>query len=451
MLQVKQVLKEIGERLSQGYIIVLVIFLVVFVPIFQNANAISKGTTPNFDDAWYDAMYKIRDNSSEDAIITSWWDFGHFFVAVGERRVTFDGGSQDTPRSHWVGKLLLESDEQKSHDMLRMLVCGGNEAHNTMLNITNGDNSDAVKINKIIYSTFGENISNTRKLIENNEYYNFTQNQIDEIMNLLACDIPTQNFLITSGDMVGKAGVWAHWGSWNFTKKYVHDNYKLKSAKEISLLIDEDLTLIEKHVSELEDIDIRATTENIKREDLANQWFAPYPSYIPLSRRYTYPCLFNNNSLVCQNGIEIDTITGNITSQFNEQVKFKNLIFPQADGNLRIVEQDSEGDIDVVLIPSYNGFEVLLAQSPLGSSLFTKLYYLDGYGTELFEKFDDKQSATGVRIKTWEALWNKTETENNLSKIILDDIEFEANTENLTESTNEEMMEEYDESLNSSN
>ncbi len=438
-------------KIIPGYVIILVIFLVIFVPIFQNANAISKGTTPNFDDAWYGAMYKVRDNSSEDAIITSWWDFGHFFVAIGERGVTFDGASQTTPRSHWVGKLLLESDEQKSHDILRMLVCGGNEAHNIMLNITNGDNSDAVKINKIIYSTLGENISNTRVIIENNEYYDFTQSQIDEIMNLLACDVPSQNFLITSGDMVGKAGVWAHWGSWDFTKKYVHDNYKLKSAQEIANLIDEDLTLIDKHINELKDIDIRATTENIKREDLTNQWFAPYPSYIPLSGRYTYPCSFDNGSLVCQNGIEIDSITGNITSQFNEQVKFKNLIFPQADGNLRIVEQDSDGDIDIVLVPSYNGFEALLAQNPLGSSLFTKLYYLDGYGTNLFEKFDDKQSATGVRIKTWETLWNKTETEENLNEIDLDNIEFEVNTENLTKNTDEELMKEYNESLNSSN
>lgn len=393
-----------------GYLIIGVIFLVIYIPMFTQANVISKGTTPNFDDAWYEAMYKIENESDEDAIITSWWDFGHFFAAISNRGVTFDGGSQTTPRAHWVGKLLLENDEQKAHDILRMLVCGGNEAHNTMLNFTTGNAADAVKINKIIYSTFGKNTSTTKEIITNNKYYNYTNEQINEIIELLACENPRENFVITSGDMIGKAGVWAHWGSWDFTKKYVHDNYKKLDSKTISNNIDENESLIIKYIEELKEIDTKANLENIKREDLINSWFAPYPSYVPLDRsRYEYPCQFTNTTIICENGLEIDMFNSKVSGQLTQHLTFKTLNYPNNLGELTTLTLNESGEFDIVLTPGQNGFNSLITQSPLGASLFTKLFYLDGIGTNLFEKFDDKQSATGIRIKTWKTKWNKDE------------------------------------------
>ncbi len=202
-----------------GYIAVGLLFIILFIPMANQAKAISDQTLPNFDDAWYSTMYKIENQSQKDAIITSWWDFGHFFAAVSHRGVTFDGGSQTTPQSHWVGKLLMENDEEKAVDILRMLVCGGNNAHDYMLEMVNGTAADAVKINKIIYSTFGQDIESTEQIIKNNSYYKFDAEQVNTIMENLACENPREDFLITSEDMVGKAGVWAHWGSWDFTKK----------------------------------------------------------------------------------------------------------------------------------------------------------------------------------------------------------------------------------------
>jgi len=420
-----------------GTLIVGLLFLTLYVPMFNQANAISNGTLPNFDDAWYNSMYKIEENSKENAIITSWWDFGHFFAAVSNRGVTFDGGSQTTPRAHWVGKLLMENDEQKSLDMLRMLVCGGNEAHNTMLEATSGTAADAVKINKIIYNTFGQSIEETKNTIKNNKYYTFTQETIDKTMNYLACQSPPENFVITSEDMVGKAGVWAHWGSWDFTKKYVHDNYNTKTAKEIANEIDENTTLIQQYIDELKEIDVKAETQNIKRENLINQWFAPYPSYIPIQNSYTYPCLSNNNTITCQNGIEVDMFTGQIKAQgFQNQLTFNNLVYPLEDNKLNIVKQNESGDIDVLLIPSgQNSFNSMLMQKPLGASLFTKLFYLNGYGTEHFENFDDVRSVTGVRVIVWKVNWELEEIE-EISiepQLELDSIEFNTTEEILPE------------------
>jgi asparagine N-glycosylation enzyme membrane subunit Stt3 len=248
-----------------GFAAASILFVVLFMPIASNALLISDNSIPNFDDAWYQSMYNIKDNSQEDAIITSWWDFGHFFAAIAERGVTFDGASQTTPQSHWVGKLLLENDEEVSHDILKMLVCGGNNAFDYILEVSE-DNTEGVKTNKLLYSTFGKSDEEKIELFENYKYYSFTDEQIEEVMQSLACSNPSENFVITSEDMVGKAGVWAHWGSWDFTKKYVHDNYNKMTNEQIALELDEDIGLVNQYVSELEAIDSRAQIENIKRE-----------------------------------------------------------------------------------------------------------------------------------------------------------------------------------------
>ncbi len=421
---------EYGKK-AVGYIFMIVVFIVLFNPIYAQATNISKGTTPNFDDAWYSSMEKIRLNSSEDAIITSWWDFGHFFATVAQRGVTFDGGTQGTPRAHWVGKLLMENDEEVAHDILRMIVCGGNEAHNTMLKYSDGTTADAVKINKILYQTFGKDSEETRKVLENNSYYTYTTEQVDEIMNYLSCEEPVEDFLITSEDMVGKAGVWAHWGSWDFTKKYVFDNYKIKSADQIALDIDENVTLINGYVAELKQIEVKAKAQNVKLKDLQNQWFAPYPSYIPIQGKYQYPCQEQNSSLICQNGVIINLQTSKVTTHesMNGQLNFKNLVFPNVYGALSVIEQNSDGDIDVILIPNGDSFNVMLAQSPLGNSLFTKLFYLGGYGTKYFERFDDVQSVTGTRVITWKVKWDLNESIGDISGTQLSSVSYNATKE----------------------
>lgn len=415
-------LKTYVSRNIGGYLITGVLFLVLFNPMYTQANAIGDGVTPNFDDAWYGSMYKIKNESESDAIITSWWDFGHFFALVADRGVTFDGGSQTTPRAHWVGRILMENDEEVAHDMIQMLVCGGNEAHNTMLSYTTGTPADAIKVNKVLYTTFGKNSTETRELLAVNKYFTFDDSQLDNIMDYLSCEDPAEDFFITSQDMIGKAGVWAHWGSWDFNKKYVHDNYKGLSVEQMAVDIDESEILIQTYVDELLDIDLRAKTQDIKREDLVNQWFAPYPSYIPIQGQYEVPCEMDENmTLSCAHGLVISLADGDVkvVSGFEGQVKFKNVVIPTSLGTLMSVEQDADGDVDAFLLPSGdNSFNVVLAQSPLGASLFTKLYYYNGFGTKYFEAFDQQQSVLGNTIKVWKVSWTPIEKETDLSNQI---------------------------------
>ena len=88
---------------------------------------------PSMNDAWYNSLQTIEENSSEDAIITSWWDFGHWFKQIADRPVTFDGATQNTPNAHWVGKALQTSNEDEALSILRMLHCGNYQGYNELL------------------------------------------------------------------------------------------------------------------------------------------------------------------------------------------------------------------------------------------------------------------------------------------------------------------------------
>jgi hypothetical protein len=61
--------------------------------------------------------------------------------------------------------------------------------------------------------------------------------------------------------------------------------------------------------------------------------------------------------------------------------------------------------------------------------LFSKLFYLGGYGTKYFERFDDVQSVTGTRVITWKVKWDVDEVSGDLSGTTLNSVTFNATKE----------------------
>ncbi|MFT7616117.1 MAG: asparagine N-glycosylation enzyme membrane subunit Stt3, partial [Candidatus Woesearchaeota archaeon] len=376
---------------------IIVLLLVMGSPL-DSTFTTSEQVYPNFDDTWVASMNKIADNSTPDAIITSWWDFGHFFIAASGRGATFDGASQTSPQSHWVGKLLLENNENVSLDILRMSNCGGDQAFDRLLEVTE-DTTGGVVVNQILYDTFGVEDKQT-VLIE----AGLTQEQADYVLEKLACSNPPQNYVIASGDMIGKAPVWSHWGSWSFEKKYVLSNFKEQSVSEMAQSLQLNESIIQQYVNDLNAINLKSRTANQRETDLRNQWLAPYPGYIQTPGGYVVACETQNTTIGCQNGVIVDGQTGAVTSQ-NPQIKIRRLLFPESGTKITEFPADPTGNIDAVLIPTANGYQMLLAAYPLGNSLFTKMYFLDGIGLTKFTKFDDRRSITGVRITTWATNW----------------------------------------------
>ncbi|MEK6939694.1 MAG: STT3 domain-containing protein, partial [Nanoarchaeota archaeon] len=109
----------------------IVIFLLLAILLINPAKAgydEAYESHSDMNDAWYNSLIKIKEEAPQNIVITSWWDFGHWFRAIAERPVTFDGGSQTPWGAYWVGKSLLTTDEKATVGIVRMLNCGQNTA-----------------------------------------------------------------------------------------------------------------------------------------------------------------------------------------------------------------------------------------------------------------------------------------------------------------------------------
>ena len=408
--------REWYKGIKQIYIKSLYILLVVLLLINPLNNAVrgAEQEIPSMNDAWYNSLTFIKQNTTKDAIITSWWDFGHWFKAIAERRVTFDGASQNTPQAHWVGHILQTSDEEEAIGILRMLDCSANDAFETL----NKEINDTTKTISYLYMIFKENKSEAVKaLIEKNISYATAE----KVVNLTHCE-PPEAIFITSQDMVGKAPVWAHFGLWNFTKaKYVNIVKSYRREKAIEKLEEMGLTKDEALKTYYE---IKALPDN----ERVNAWVSPWPTY---SMDHTIKCgkptgineVINctlglgiartNEGIIVLRGIKTSLKHPENTSLTIEVYDSKNnLLGRNIDKpkvlyivkNETIEKYELNGTFGLGMTIDDEG-NILFSDPLLSGSLFTRLFFFNGKGTKYFEKIHDETSFTGQRIIVWRVKW----------------------------------------------
>lgn len=188
----------------------IVIAMVCYVPV-SSANTISNSVVPGTDDAMVDSLSWVKGNTTQNAVMTSWWDFGHLFATKADRGVTFDGGSQNNARAYWVGKALFTDNEALSAGILRMLATSGDSGYSTLENYTNNTGKTVQIMDKILVTdkSAAQNIMTSQ--------YGLTTEQAQNVLQYTHPTKSTPDIFVTSMDMVGKAGWWSYFGSWNFT------------------------------------------------------------------------------------------------------------------------------------------------------------------------------------------------------------------------------------------
>ena len=381
---------------------------------------------PSMNDAWYDSLEGIQNRSSEDAIITSWWDFGHWFKQVADRPVTFDGGSQNTPNAHWVGRALQTSDEDEARSILRMLHCGNRKGYNDLLRYKHDVSTDNGSPEAYLDTKQTLDAALTRTSRENaEEFYQDQGLAADEataVANLTHCS-PPENYFITSDDMVGKGSVWGHFGLWNFSKAYAAQTHDTTNPQETINRYAENMGVSQEQARQRY---LEVSELSTQREE--NQWIASYPQYATRSPRQ---CETTNSTISCE-------VNLNLGQQGQGQARMEEIIVPRDNkSDARLIvgiynqqtgfrqgqRELSPAEISVGedgSITSYDGaedtrlgvflhetnagsWEALLASPELTTSMFTRLYFFDGAYTDNFDLVSDKQSpVTGNRIKVWQ-------------------------------------------------
>ncbi len=346
-------------------------------------------SVPSINDAWYNTLIKIKTEAPENSIITSWWDFGHWFKAIADRPVTFDGGNQLGYGAHWVGKSLLTDDEKVTVGLIRMLNCGQNSAFEELDQFGKDPLREIGLLNEIIVQEKSDAIKTLNR-------EGLTSEQIASVIRYTHCAAPTDYF-ITSEDMVGKAGVWGHFGSWDFRKAVMYQKVKkLNRADAINYL----KTTF--NTSEPEAETIYAEVQSTE----ADRWIAPWPGYLSgfqSCERLSDVELRCPGSVQGQNfALHIDTTTWNASFESNPEITPNSLVYATKES---VFEKELAGQqktgFSVVLIPQGEGYVYLLADPLQAAGTFTKLFFFEGHGLKCFQKFYDTQSYGQGRIITW--------------------------------------------------
>ena len=82
-------------------------------PLVFNTPQGSKLVVP-FNDAWKIALEWIRENTPEDAIIVSWWDYGYWITVNTNRRTVADGATLNETQIRILARILTGTEDEAS-------------------------------------------------------------------------------------------------------------------------------------------------------------------------------------------------------------------------------------------------------------------------------------------------------------------------------------------------
>jgi dolichyl-phosphooligosaccharide-protein glycotransferase len=376
---------QINRKVVNSFVF-LIVMIILFAPL-KNAHATGVQARPLINDAWVDVLEQIKDDGS-DGIITSWWDFGHWFTAFAEKRVTFDGADQER-RIYWVGKLLLTSSEKESIGILRMLNCRQNHAYLELEKIR----QDPVGSVNILNSITSLNKEQARTRLQQE---GLTPEQASTILERTHCTDLLPQYLITSEDMVGKAGAWTLFGNWDFDKADMYTSVKKMTRGEgVSMLVSR---------FNLTQVRAEQTYNDIQRFS-ANQ-FIQRQALFDLS--HDDDCIIKEQKVECENSVHVDLTTMDTTLSIVDKGRGHpySVVYVDNDEVKEKVFDNPIVDASVLLIPDDDSFDAIFAARPQGTSVFTKLFYFNGVGLKNYKLFTSQTDVNRQKIIAWKVDWD---------------------------------------------
>jgi dolichyl-phosphooligosaccharide-protein glycotransferase len=410
----KEKLKKKTELIILASTVVLMLFILgfFFLPPFcthslcNEAKYIYQKEYPLFNTGWEKALTRIQKESSPDAIITSWWDYGHWFTYWADRAVTFDGSSQNMPQAYWVGKMLLTEDEKEAVGILRMLNCGGNTAYEKVKEVK----QDALTSVNLVSSLVLLGKEKARNVLLQE---NFSEEEIKEILATTHCT-PPESYVIVSDDMISKSGMWGHFGMWDFKKARAWQLRSLPKQQAVQEL--------EKMYGKNKAEEIYVQVRSFENDKQANAWIAPFPVHDLMT-----PChkQENENSkedistkFICMHVIQgqsitfsVDLASEKVTLDYQDLNPPTHLVYLKQ-GKLHQTPHPTENKYaeipySFMMIPSEGGNMFSALVNPVHSkSMFTRLYHFNGVGTQHFTLFDEERGVTNTRSVTWKVNWD---------------------------------------------
>ena len=219
-------------------LIALCILLVITVPAVLNVYEDFSTLKPSANDDLWNAAVWINNNTSNDTVIISDWDYGHFLTAIADRPVSVDGGSQNSPRVYWINRAFTTDNESLSLGIFNMIATSGDLGHITLDKYTGNTTKSVEILNNIL----GVNRETAETILMDS--YGLNQTAAEDVLQYTHPTNPCHFVVLTSGV---KGAYWIfHFGTWDFNKmqggNYTYSYGNIEINKDI-LTTDDNITM----------------------------------------------------------------------------------------------------------------------------------------------------------------------------------------------------------------
>lgn len=380
------------KHLSILALLIAGIYLIVS-SYFAKAMEIASVKFPMMNDVWYKSLVFIKEDSDEDAIINSWWDFGHWFKAIAKRKVLFDGKTQNSPIAFWIAKVLNTDDEREAVGILRMLDISKNKAFDLLdsYGLTHS------KVINILLETVKLPETEARDYLK--EF--LSQEEIEVLIPLLFKSDMPRAYFIASYDMVSKMRSISHIGSWDFEKGDMWINLSKKRPEEfINYLQDEFGYSEEEAISQYRELKLLNDRE-------APQWISKIDAIDVESLADKFKK--EEDLLIFDNGLVVDLLKHNayIIKRQGVEIGIPYSVVYVEEGVLKEeFSEDSNLDYSVLIFKKdEDSYGSIFLDKDLTKSMFARMYFLEGSGLEFFEKLHQEKTPNGNSVFVFKIKW----------------------------------------------
>jgi len=352
--------------------------------------ATAYATLPKLNDTWQRTLTRMREATPAHSVVDSWWDFGHWFKEVADRRVLFDGMTQNTPYAYWMAQVLLSDDEEVAVRTLKMLDAADHKGVDFLVEKLGGVR-EAVRLTQTALALGpGAGRAELAKVLEPAD--------VESVMPLLFPPTAPAAYFVLSYDMLSKVAPISFIGNWDFSK--VDMWFKGRRLDEMEFV---EYGQRQHNLTPQEALTVLWEVKALDEKE-ARSWFSEmvgYRSEMAASNAWQGMWMF-------ENGLVVDWAAKRayVLGPTPDARGVPASLFYLQDGVFH--EEPQPGatlDFSALIVRQDDKIKSILVAPQLGKSLLLRLYFLKGEGLKYFRLWNEEADENDNAIYVYELLW----------------------------------------------
>jgi dolichyl-diphosphooligosaccharide--protein glycosyltransferase len=364
-------------------VVILILMFAILSPTIFGAYQTSVYVTPRTGDPMWDSMTWIKENTTNDTTLASWWDFGYLFEVASERPTLFDGGSQTGIRAFWTGKAMTTNDTNLSAAIFEMLSFSGDHATELLDNYTNNSEKSV----EILENTLTKSREEAKTTMVST--YKLSSPQADKVINLTHPTDPVPVIFVASSGMIDTAYWWTFFGNWDFGIKNSSGYQYFMPDRSANM-------------SSIGNGKYQANITHLDKDGILYQTILTKGSENNTTDATTVATYKENGAIV-----------KNKDNTIYNPFMINNLIIIEDNIIWKNETVNKSGNYTLFVFGENGSYSLILMSKELENSMFTKLFILGGFGQDTYELVHTEPGISLWKIRGINTLKNETGSTNS--------------------------------------